>query len=124
MARTTATLVKQIIETDLEDPVVEGYITAASTLVDEVLAGASLSETLLTEIERWLTAHLIASTRERIAKSEEAGGAKIVYAGEWGQGLYSTSFGQTAIAMDTSGELAAMSGGAKRASLRAIKQSS
>lgn len=120
--RTTVDAVKIIIETELTDPVIEGYIGSASAFVDSALLGAGLTETTLTEIERWLTAHMIASTKERIAKREEAGGAKIEYAGEFGTGFSSTSFGQMAVILDTSGTLKKLNGDTKFASFWAVPQ--
>jgi hypothetical protein len=117
MARVTATEVKGIIDTDLTDDAVNIYITSANVMVDNVL---STSDTpILKEIERWLTAHMIASTKERQAKSEEAGGAKINYAGYYGDMLSSTSYGQQVMMLDVSGKFANL--GKKAAMIFAIK---
>lgn len=96
--------------TALTDVEVEVYITSANALVNQALSGAGLSETILKEIERYVAAHLISVTRERVAEREGAGGAFINYTGKYGGGLESTGYGQTAIAMDTTGQLAALSG--------------
>ena len=110
MARVTATEVKEIIETSLTDAIVDAHIAAATALVDKTLSGESLGAALEKEIERWLTAHLLAVGRERQAKKEEAGGAKIEYTGQYGLGLESTSYGQQVLALDTSGKMASLSG--------------
>src|SRR3990167_11412597 len=68
MARVTSIEVKEIISTDIAD--LTAYITAANLLVTEVLGGL-LSDALLKEIERWLSAHLIASGGEGGARIEE-----------------------------------------------------
>lgn len=120
--RTTVEDVKIIIETELTDPVITGYITSASTFVDTALGTASLTEAVLTEIERWMTAHMIATTKERIAKKEEAGGAKIEYAGDFGIGLNGTSYGQMAMMLDTSGTLQQINGSTKEARFWAVPQ--
>lgn len=120
--RSTVEDVKKIIGTSLEDTVIEAYMTAAFNFMTDVFANSSLSETILTEIERWLTAHFIASVRERISKEEGAGGAYIKYAGEYGSNLMGTSYGQTAIMMDTSGALAAASAVKKNITFFAIPQ--
>lgn len=104
--RTTATKVKEILETELDNSIVEAYILGANELINSKLTNSGLSESLLEEIERWLTAHMIASTRERQTKKEEAGTAKVEYAGTYGLGLDSTSYGQTVISLDTTGKLA------------------
>lgn len=120
--RITATAVKEILETTLEDSVVERYINSATVLIDSNLTNKGLSDDLLTEIEMWLSAHFIAATRERMAKDEGAGGAYIKYTGSWGEGLKGTSYGQTAIALDSSGTLMGLSNGKGQASTRAIPQ--
>lgn len=107
--RVTAADVKGILDnTLLTDPEVLVYITSANTLVNTALGtGDTL---ILFEIERWLAAHLIACTRERQAKQEEAGGAKIQYTGIYMAGLHSTSYGQMCMTMDMSGKLASLMG--------------
>jgi hypothetical protein len=109
--RTTAAKVKTIIDTDLEDAQVEEFITDANRLVDKALNNSGLSEDLLTSIEKWFTAHLIASSRERMAKKEGAGGVSIEYAGTYGQGLASTPYGQQVKALDPTGRMSALGGG-------------
>ena len=108
MGRTTAVEVKQIIETSLEDSVVDSYITGANLLVTQVLGSSPLPSELLAEIERWLTAHNIAITRERMAKTEGAGGASITYIGQAGVGLNATPYGQMVVTLDTSGKMKAL----------------
>lgn len=118
MARVTATEVKAVMdEVTLADVVINSYIAGATALIDESLTGKGLSDAILKEIERWLSAHLVAISRERPSKEEGAGGAFIKYTGEWGKGLSSTSYGQTAIALDTSGTLASLSEGRKSISI-------
>ena len=121
MGRTTATEVKEIIETELTDPTVEAYIISANLLVTAVLGSDTiLSEDHKTEIERWLTAHLISATRERQAASEEAGGAKIKYEGSTSEGLKATMYGQQVLALDITGKMAAYTGARRMASLTAV----
>lgn len=117
--RTNVTDVKLIIDTQLADPNIEAYIGTASNFVDNALIGTA-SEDSLTIIEKWLTAHLIASTQERMATEEGAGGAYIKYAGVFGQGLKSTSYGQMAISLDMSGVLNNIAAGKKSVSITAI----
>ena len=93
------------------------YILSANTLVNSVLGTGTTD--LLKEIERWFTAHLIASTRERMALKEEAGTAKITYTGTYEMGLESTPYGQTVKILDTTGLMATL--GKKTASIYAIK---
>lgn len=112
MARTTVDLVKAVISTTLEDTNIEQYIDSASALIDVWFKGVSASEDMLSELERWIAAHLIASTKERQAREEGAGGAYIKYSGMYGIGLKSTTYGQTAISLDTTNTLKGITGGA------------
>lgn len=120
MARTTATKVKEILDNSaLSDAIVNAYITGANELVTEVLGSdTTISDALKEEIERWLTAHMISVTRERMAKREGAGGAEIEYTGEYGEGLKSSPYGQMVLTLDSTGKMAALSG--QRARITAI----
>lgn len=118
--RVTATEVKQIIDTSLSDTVIEAYIAAANPVVTEVLGSdTTITDALRKEIERWLTAHLIASTQERQAKEEGAGGAYIKYQGITGKGLESTLYGQQVLALDSTGKMRGKLTG-KAASITAV----
>ncbi len=109
MARTNVTDVKAILDdTTLTDAQVEAYIESANVFVTDVLSGAGLSTDALKDIERWITAHMIASTRERQIKKAGAGGAEVEYTGYWSVGLLGTTYGQTAVLFDTSGTLQAL----------------
>jgi hypothetical protein len=119
--RTTATLVKQIIDTDLSDTIVDAYILAANYTITEVLGSdTELSSDHKAELERWLAAHLISATRERQASKEGAGGASITYEGTTGEGLKATMYGQQVLAMDATGKLAVYTGAKKAASVYAV----
>lgn len=120
MKRVLATEVLDIMDVDLTEAQINPYIDSANVFVNATLQG-KLTEAVLKEIERWLTAHMIALSRERTPLSEEAGGAKIVYAGDWGRDLDATSYGQMAKMLDTSGTLTALNGGKRPAFIRAVK---
>lgn len=109
----TTTDVRVLIDTALEDASVEAFILSAETFMDSNLGSAGLSVALYDEITKWLTAHMIAISRERQAIEEEAGGAKIKYSGTFGEGLKSTSYGQMAVSLDTSNTLMAIANGKK-----------
>lgn len=118
--RVSAAEVGQIIDTDLSDPIVDVFIGAANiTVTDLIGSNANLSTAQLKEIERWLTAHLLACTREQQAQGEAATDAKITYQGKTGMGLDSTFYGQQVKLLDTTGVLAAQIG-KKEASVYAI----
>lgn len=119
--RTTVQLVRDIMDdTELTDPIITSFINGANTFVTATLGGKNLTTTLLTEIERWITAHMIAMTRERMAAEEGAGGAEIKYTGKWGEGLAGTSYGQMAVSLDSSGTLMALIQGKLTARVRAV----
>ncbi len=119
--RTNATDVKIIMDNvTLLDTIVNSYIISANAMVTDVLGGSGIAEATLTEIERWIAAHLITVTRERTAKKEAAGPASIEYAGEFGTGLSSTAYGQAAIALDYTGKLANLGNGRRQARMNVI----
>ena len=105
-ARVDADDVKLIIDTDLTDARIDAFINGAHAVVEKTLADESLGESLLKEIERWLSAHYIAAVIERQAIHEKAGPAEQRFADVFGKLLESTTYGQTAMGLDTSGLLA------------------
>lgn len=119
-ARVTPAEVRQILSTGLTDLEIGAYIVAANSFVVANLGPAGLTEIQLKEIERWITAHFIASTREQQSKEEGAGGAYVKYQGVTGEGLSATMYGQQAVLLDTSGTLAEIVGGRRKASMAAI----
>ena len=106
MGRVTATEVKGIITTTLEDTAVDVYIVSANVYVTARLGSSSLIDAVLKEIERWMTAHMIASTKTRQEIEAKAGSAEIKYSDTYTAGLNSTNFGQMCISLDTTGLLA------------------
>jgi len=107
--RVTEAEVKAILDdTSLTDPQILAYIGSANVMVNTALGTGTTD--ILKEIERWLTAHMIASTRERTALKEEAGGASITYTGKYDQGLASTPYGQMVLSLDTTGTMASLIG--------------
>lgn len=122
MARTTADEVKLIMDgCTLDDSVVDAYITAASEVVTNALGtDTNIGTVLKDEIEKWLTAHMIASTRFRTASKEKVGDASIEYAGKFGLGLDSTPYGQMVKTLDTTGKMGQI--GMKAATIRSVEQ--
>ena len=103
--RVTDDEVFEIIETSLTN--IDVFINSASLLVDGYLLGKSLSDESLKEIERYVAAHLL-SLRDQRTKSVKVDTLGESYQGEWGMGLNGTSYGQTAILLDISGTLGAL----------------
>lgn len=112
--RVTATEVKQIITTTLSDEAIGVFITPANLLVTSKLGTLGMSDELLKEIERWLSAHFISiflqsdkndggtMTRDKVGESER----------EWKVSqqfkentLGMTNYGKQAVLLDTSGTL-------------------
>ena len=101
---------REVNETDYPDATVTAYITGANATINENLTGQGLSDTILKEIERWLSAHLMAISRVRTTKKEEAGTAKLEYIDQYGTGLELSEYGQTVKALDSTGILASLGG--------------
>lgn len=118
--RTTAANVKNIIETELSDTIVDAYINSAARLIDTVFSDGALGEEILTEIEMWLAAHMIASTREQQTAEAKAGSTSIKYQGNTGLGLDSTMYGQTVKILDTTQRLADLGKGRRNVTLYAV----
>lgn len=111
---------KEIIETELDDSVLETFIGAANITVTEHLGDSTiLSDAQKREVERWLAAHFLACTRERQASREAVDKASITYQGETGMGLDSTHYGQIVKTLDATGILAGVVG-KRKASLYAV----
>jgi hypothetical protein len=108
------------MSTTLADAIVDAYILAAEEMVTNVLStDTTLSAALLKEIGRWLAAHMIAATKERMETEAGAGGAYIKYAGTFGEAFSSTPYGQMVLQLDTTGKFASL--GCKVASMSAIQ---
>lgn len=118
--RVTAAEVKDIMdECSIDDSIVTVYITAASAVIDSAFSGdTTTSTTLLKEIERWYSAHLVASTLDRTTQEEKIGDAAILYSAKMGKGLESTPYGQAVLQLDVSGKMAKL--GKRAASIYAI----
>jgi len=121
--RVVASEVRQILqdctESDINNQTMDAFIVAANAVVNKVFSGdTTIGATLLKEIEKFFTAHIVSSTIRRMAKEEEIQDARIVYTGTWKEGLSSTSYGQTVLTLDTSGKMAKAGKGV--ASIKAI----
>lgn len=120
MGRVTAPEVKEILKTNLSDPVIDAFITAANLTVTEIIGDdTTLSADQKKEVERWFTAHLIGCTRQKQKQSEKLGEAAATYQGQTGKGLDATLYGQQVKVLDTTGKMAAKIG-KKAVSIHAI----
>jgi hypothetical protein len=119
MARTTAAEVKEILETEISDALVNAYIASANRIVTEHLTDLGYGDEKLEDIEMWLSAHLIAITRERQTTQEKLGDAAVAYANVFGKGLEASTYGQMVAMLDTEGVLKSL--GKERIVFKAIK---
>lgn len=118
MARTDADLVKAVLapgnDYDLANaPSLTRFITTANLVTSRVAACATakdiaLSTEELTEIETWLAAHYYAMSDQTYA-SKTTGGQSASFHGQTGKRLEATKYGQTALDLDYSGCLSAIS---------------
>jgi|TARA_R100000750_G_C2278552_1_gene70288 hypothetical protein len=108
MARVDSDEVKELISTD---ETITAQINAANVLVTEKLgADTTLTTDHLKEIERWVSAHLVACSIERQAVKEKIGATAIEFVGSQfgggGLGWSLTTYGQQVLVLDTTGILA------------------
>jgi len=95
-------------DTTLDDT----YVTSVLTTVDLVLTKVYeyykgvIGSDLLTEIQKYYAAHIIASTTSRMGQEEKVGDASIKYLGSYTTGLNSTPYGQMVLLLDVSGLIA------------------
>lgn len=120
MARVTYDEVEQILDScTLGETIIDVYIEAANALVTKILGDdTTIGATLLKEIERWFTAHMIASTLWRTTAKEKVGDASVEYTGEFKENLSSTPYGQMVMQLDITGKMGNL--GKKAAGVYAI----
>jgi len=112
MARVTPLQVSRIIEwqdgTNGDIIQLEPFIELANIEVnwlDGKDTSGELSDAELRQIEKFLAAHSYTVHRDRQLQSESTNGASGSYQGQTGLGLQATHFGQTAMRLDTTGNL-------------------
>lgn len=111
--RVTTEELKRIISTSVKENILRAQVEIASHLIDDVLGSSGLSAVRLKDIELYLAAHFtsIYSPSDgqvvelKMGETEEKYGAGESVLGE---GLKLTTFGQQALALDTTGALAAL----------------
>lgn len=99
--------------------IVDSLIVAANAVVNKVFENdTETSSTLLKEIEKWYTAHMLASSLSRTTQEEKLGDASVIYTGKYGMMLDSTPYGQMVKTLDITGKMA--NTGKSGATIRAI----
>lgn len=107
---------RTIFESTLSDASLDAHIEVAIAIVDDALTGTA--EAKQTMIAKYLAAH-VASVQAPRAESEKlSDGYSFKVQGVTGEGLKATFYGQTALALDTTGALAEL--GSKVAGLVAM----
>lgn len=104
--RTDKDAVESIMETGVAALEIEAIITVANRMVTTIVGSSSLTEEELTDIETWLSAHIIAIGKERQALSERVNDIWITYQGKFGEGLKTTTYGQMVLMLDSTGNFA------------------
>ncbi len=119
--RTTADNVNEVIQTALTDTDIEALIAHASRVITTRLGGEGLTTAVLTDIETWFTAHLIATGKERAPVGEKIDDVWLTYLKySTKEFLGTTSYGQYVLLLDTSGKMQEAS--KQQASIIAIQQ--
>lgn len=116
-ARVDMSDVQEIMDIDATITNIDAFITAGNLLINNTLDDGTIDEDLLTEIERWLVAHLVTSMDPR-AKQEKHGDDAVTYQGKFGMKLEATMYGQNVLLLDPTGKMARL--GLKKASLAVV----
>jgi len=121
--RTEVSLLRELLgvsDSVISDSELVRFIQTASGMIDSVFDGTEgYSDVMLAEMECWLAAHIVASSRLRQAVSERVGDVSVSYA-NLGEGLDSTSYGRMLKQLDVSGKISRI--GLKAVTSKAIKQ--
>ena len=109
--RVTSAEVIAILGDDNADLTNVSAFIAMATLLTDKCSDAGLAAADCKEVERWLSAHLVATGARRLVKSNSVGPISESFDSKIDYGLRGTAFGQQALALDTTGTLKGMSGG-------------
>lgn len=102
--RVTGEQVKEIFTTDMDASAIEPFIRTANVLINSQSDILELSDSVLFEIELWLSAHYASAKDQRITY-QSYGDSKSKFQGEYGKSFNATDYGQRAIDLDTTGTL-------------------
>ena len=103
---TSAEVIQIMDNCTVSTVIIDGLILSARALLDTIFStDTDMTDTVLTEIERWFVAHMIATGIQRSTKEEKVGDASVSYTGYWSKGLESTPYGQMVITLDFTGRL-------------------
>lgn len=122
MARVSALEVSEIFAVDTINDL-NTFITTAHLIVTEELISSGLSAARLKEIELYLSAHFASLRFEKDGlRKQKIGDVEEEYNAVKGTkgGLESTRYGQQALALDTSGDLASLATSPRKARFRVV----
>ncbi len=122
MARINEKRIQDIMDTAVDVGNITTYLNIANNYVTQNLGSSGLDTATLADIEAFITAHFIAMTKERQGMKEKIGDVSVEYQGEFGKFLEMTTYGQSALLLDSTGILSSVSSGTKKASIKAINQ--
>ena len=107
MKLVTVEEVKGILDNcTVSEPIINAMIVDADSFLVKVFAGnTQMGADVLKSIEKWLVAHMIASTLQRTTTEEKLGEADFKYTGKFGELLSSTPYGQMVLMLDFTGTL-------------------
>lgn len=118
MARIDPVHLAQITEVVEGDNVLQ-FIEAANVLVTKHLVASAPGDAVLKNVELWLSAHFYAMYRRRL-ESGSAGDTSEKYEGKTDMYFEATTYGQQALALDTTGELAKLQNTLKTGAKRSV----
>jgi hypothetical protein len=92
-----------LLDTELSDDKLKSFIRDAALEVNDRVPTGEVSEARLLKLEKYLAAHLVTFHTDREATDRSVMDLSESYAGEFGEGLKATSYGQTVIDSDPTG---------------------
>ena len=111
VSKPTAAEVMALTSTGFSESVVSAIIDEAASIVESCVSGYDSARQAA--IVKWVAAHMIASTgAEGVLTSDKLGDAQQSFArGQLGDALRGTTYGQTALLLDTNGCLSKLGRG-------------
>ena len=103
--RTNIAEIKKVITTTLADDNINALLEVANNIVNGTFVSGDLDSERLKLIEKYLTAHLIATTLERQEQQHKVGEVAVTFAQKLGEGLRSSTYGMVVISLDSTGKL-------------------
>lgn len=101
---------RKILPTTIADDELTEFSKIGASVVNETFIDTDFTnEDMFVTLAVWLSAHFLASTRERQLVRGEAKGVSAVYQGKSGMRFESTLYGQNALAADVTGKLKELS---------------